>query len=183
MLEDLRFAFRQLRKAPGFTAIAVTTLGLGIGAAAAMFGLIQGVLLSPPPYADPDRVILVSPARADGQPYPRGATIGQWLAWRNARAFEAPAVYGWTFNFLVQDEGSESLGGMARLAQLSFACSASSLSSAASSPNRRRHARKCHPRRSSSGTSSGSGSSTATPTSLARRFASAGCRRRCRSSA
>ena len=48
MTEDVRFAFRQLRKNPGFAAIAIVTLGLGIGAAAAMFGLIQGVLLSPP---------------------------------------------------------------------------------------------------------------------------------------
>ena len=68
MTEDLRFAFRQLRKNPGFAAIAIVTLGLGIGAAAAMFGLIQGVLLSPPPYANPSRVMLISPKRIDGSP-------------------------------------------------------------------------------------------------------------------
>ncbi len=112
MTDDLRFAFRQLRKNPGFAAIAVTTLALGIGAAAAMFGLIQGVLLSPPPYADPGRVVLVSPARIDGGPYRRGATIGQWVSWRQARSIEPPAVYGWTFNFLVLPDGSESMGGM-----------------------------------------------------------------------
>jgi putative ABC transport system permease protein len=112
MIDDARFAFRQLRKNPGFAAIAVTTLGLGIGAASAMFGLIQGVLLSPPPYTDPGRVVLVSPSRLDGQPYRRGATIGQWLAWRQARSIEPPAMYRWTFNFLVLPDGSESLGGM-----------------------------------------------------------------------
>ncbi len=53
MTDDVRFALRQLRKNPGFAAIAIVTLALGIGAAAAMFGLIQGVLLSPPPYARP----------------------------------------------------------------------------------------------------------------------------------
>lgn len=112
MFEDLRFAVRQLRKNPGFAAIAVVTLALGIGAAAAMFGLIQGALLSPPPYADPGRVVLISPSRTDGQPYRRGATVGLWQAWRNAKSFEPPAVYGWTFNFLVLPDGSRSMGGM-----------------------------------------------------------------------
>jgi putative ABC transport system permease protein len=112
MIEDVRYAFRQLRKNPGFAAIAATTLGLGIGAAAAMFGLIQGVLLSPPPYADPDRVVLVEPVRADGQPYDERTAIGHWVAWRQSRSIEAPALYRWTFNFLVLPDGSESLGGM-----------------------------------------------------------------------
>ena len=73
MLEDLRYALRQLRKNPGFAALAVATLGFGIGAAAAMFGLIQGVLLSPPPYAEPDRLVLLDAARLDGQPSTRTA--------------------------------------------------------------------------------------------------------------
>lgn len=112
MTDDVRFALRQLRKNPGFAAIALITLALGIGAAAAMFGLIQGVLLSPPPYRDPGRVVLISPARSDGGPYRRGATIGQWLSWRHAHSIEPPAMYRWTFNFLVLPEGSESMGGM-----------------------------------------------------------------------
>ena len=112
MYDDFRFALRQLRKNPGFAAIAVITLGLGIGAAAAMFGLIQGVLLSPPPYADPGRVVLISPARSDGRPYTRGATIGQWVSWRKASSIEPPAAYRWTFNFLVLPDGSRSMGGL-----------------------------------------------------------------------
>ena len=112
MTDDVRFALRQLRKNPGFAAIAVVTLGLGIGAAAAMFGLVQGVLLSPPPYADPGRLVLVTPARLDGGTYNRGATIGQWNAWRQAQTIEPPAVYRWTFNFLVLPDGSRSMGGM-----------------------------------------------------------------------
>jgi putative ABC transport system permease protein len=114
MIEDFRYAFRQFRKNPGFTAIALLTLGLGIGAAAAIFALIQGVLLSPPPYADPDRLVLVSPARSDGKPYNGGSTIGQWMAWRaSARTLEAPVMYRWTFNFVVLSDGSQSVGGMA----------------------------------------------------------------------
>jgi putative ABC transport system permease protein len=78
-----------------------------------MFGLIQGVLLAPPPYADPGRVVLLAPSRVDRQPYAQGVTIGQWLDWRQkARAIEPPALYRWTFNFLVLADGSESLGGM-----------------------------------------------------------------------
>ena len=113
MYDDVRFALRQLRKNPGFSAIAVITLALGIGAAAAMFGLIQGVLLTPPPYSDPGRVVLISPVRTDGRPYTRGATIGQWVSWRQARSIEPPALYGWTFNFLVLPDGSRSMGGLA----------------------------------------------------------------------
>ena len=112
IVDDVRFALRQLLKNPGFSVIAVATLGLGIGAAAAMFGLIQSVLLSPPPYAQPDRLVLVAPARTDGQPFDQGATTGEWLAWRRATTFDPPALYRWTFNFLVRDDGSESLGGM-----------------------------------------------------------------------
>ena len=82
MFDDIRDAFRQLRKNPGFTAITAATLALGIGAAAAIFGLVQSVLLSPPPYADPDRLVLVRSVRTDGEPYKGGSTFGQWTAWR-----------------------------------------------------------------------------------------------------
>ena len=112
MMDDLRYAFRQLRTHPAFALVAVATLAVGIGAAAAMFGLIQGVLLSPPPYAAPDRLVLVTPVRVDGQPYTRVPTAGQWLAWRRARTLERTAMYRWTFNFLVKGDGSRSLGGM-----------------------------------------------------------------------
>ena len=54
---DLRYALRGLRKQPGFAALAVLTLGLGIGAATTIFSVIQNVLLDPYPYRDVDRVV------------------------------------------------------------------------------------------------------------------------------
>jgi putative ABC transport system permease protein len=116
MLQDVRFGLRLLARHPGFTAIAVLTLALGIGATAAVFSVIEGVLLTPPPYKDPDRLVLLQPTRSDGQQLTgfRRWPAQQWLEWqREARSFETIAGYGWTFNFLVSEDGSESMEGMA----------------------------------------------------------------------
>jgi putative ABC transport system permease protein len=67
LAHDLRFAFRQLRKAPGVSLTVVATLALGIGAATAIFSLVEGILLRPLPFSNPNRLVLVGD-HLGGQP-------------------------------------------------------------------------------------------------------------------
>jgi putative ABC transport system permease protein len=96
LLKDVRYAMRSLLRRPGFTAIAIITLALGIGANTAIFSVVHGVLIQPLPYPEPDRLVALrqsnlttTPAQPDAQVSP-----GNFLEWqRQSTSFSDLAAY------------------------------------------------------------------------------------------
>src|ERR1700733_15649686 len=90
---DARYGVRMLRKSPGFTIVAILTLALGIGANTAIFSVVDGVVLAPLPYRNPDQLAMVllnnlSLKHNTMLSYP------DFLDWqRNSRSFEQMAGY------------------------------------------------------------------------------------------
>jgi predicted permease len=79
-MSDLRFAFRQLLRNPGFTTVVVLTLALGIGATTAIFSLINGVLLEPLPYEQPGQLVHLWEMRPNG--HPGDVSSGAFMDWK-----------------------------------------------------------------------------------------------------
>jgi putative ABC transport system permease protein len=105
-MSELKFAIRQLVKNPGFTAVAVLTLALGIGANTALFSVVNGVLLRPLPFYQQERLVTLwesSPAQGIEQQAVSPPTLSDWQT--ENRAFEEIAF--WTgpidFNLVTQD--------------------------------------------------------------------------------
>ena len=97
VLQDIRFGLRMLRRNPGFTAVAVLTLVLGIGANTAIFSVVNAVLLRPLPFPDPGRLMMISHTLPQ-KSFPGVARFvvspANYLDWKQrSRSFEHLAAY------------------------------------------------------------------------------------------
>jgi putative ABC transport system permease protein len=93
LLNDLRHATRRLRRSPGFTALAVLTVGLGVGATTVMFSAVHGVLLKPLSYPEPDRLVMIRGARLAKPGRPGEISYPDYRDWRHeSRSFETIAA-------------------------------------------------------------------------------------------
>jgi putative ABC transport system permease protein len=106
LLQDIRFAIRMLMKKPAFTAIAIITLALGVGANTAIFSVVNSVLLEPPPYKEPDRLVWVS--------HKDTFTPADFLDYRDqAQSFEQIAAFvSWGVNLTSKTEPERVAGAL-----------------------------------------------------------------------
>ncbi|HEU4389079.1 MAG TPA: ABC transporter permease, partial [Blastocatellia bacterium] len=121
VFQDLRYGVRLLLKSPGFTAVAVLTLALGIGANTAIFSVVNAVLLKPLPYNEPDRIVMLwtdNPALNLGF-HELPPTPVDLIEWRNgAESFEQiAAIRPWPANLSEQGD-PERVGGVQTTANL-----------------------------------------------------------------
>src|SRR5215467_3922471 len=110
--QDLRYAWRVLGQAPGFTATAILSLALGIGGNTAVFTVVRGVLLKPLPYRDPARLMKI--AEADKSDL-SNATVDFATTYdlrERSRSFESMSLYRDASAAIVEGGGSEMLDGM-----------------------------------------------------------------------
>ena len=105
--QDVKYALRGLRRNPGFTAAVVATLGLGIGANAAIFSVVNGVLLRPLPVRDADRLAVLGAYRGGGGTPGRLSRLDMEDYRTQTDAFEDVAGYAMDFGSLAADNRAE----------------------------------------------------------------------------
>ena len=109
LLQDLRYALRTLAKSPGFTFIVVLTLALGIGANTAIFSVVNGVLLTPLPYQDPSRLVVVWESK--GTSNHNVVNPANYMDWHDrATSFSGLALLSWTGLTLTSNQVEEVQG-------------------------------------------------------------------------
>ncbi|MBA3442607.1 MAG: ABC transporter permease [Pyrinomonadaceae bacterium] len=106
LLHDLRYALRMLLKNPGFTAAAMITLALGIGANSAIFSVVNAVLLRPLPYQDPDQLVMVWENNRREKRDQNQVSFLNFADWReqNQVFVDSAAFSYWTFNLTGVDQ-------------------------------------------------------------------------------
>src|SRR4249920_2781633 len=93
MNQDVKYAIRTLARTPGFTAIAVLTMALGIGATTAIYSVVRAVLWNPLPFRDPDRLAVVWETDAHNKSFEEGASMPDFVDFRrDARSFSRLAA-------------------------------------------------------------------------------------------
>src|SRR5205814_9641925 len=89
LMQDVRFSLRMLRKSPGFTAIAILTMALGIGATSAIFSVVDATLLQPLPYSHPDQLISIQADLPGISAHDVGMSQPEWHDLQRSGIFES----------------------------------------------------------------------------------------------
>jgi len=114
LFQDIRYAARQLIKSPGFALVAILTLALGIGANTAIFSVVNGVLLRPLPFHQPDRLVRVwhiPPAKSFPGITNFSVSPANYLDWENQNhSFSSMAIYGFRGLTLTSGDKPEQIG-------------------------------------------------------------------------